>query len=317
MFDPFHGFRPVVTQVNPVKLEVPSNYGLNRLTERRVVETPPVNILQPITPENNNEYTYTPEDYGKLLIPREPIKFIQPEIIPREKPINFMADFQRFPREQEIFKPEIYNNLDNKPIEEVQNPRLAILDVKKEKEKGVEFDKDIKEHSLFRYKIDKDLGDMKLPVEKTFIKKSLKKSSTRPSFKRTSVKKSSRTPSIKFKILRPEIISKEKIKITSIKPSSKKPSKKPPVKKISRNSSIKFAHVKRSYIKSPVSKKSIIQVKKLNKILTDIDRSEKDFKSKYEQLKNAYIKQHESLLDIFSGYQKLYSKEVKIKKKLK
>ena len=57
-----------------------------------------------------------------------------------------------------------------------------------------------------------------------------------------------------------------------------------------------------------ISKKSINLMKKSNKILDKIENGNGNYESKFNKLKKAYIKQHDSLLDVFNGYQKLYKK---------
>jgi len=46
----------------------------------------------------------------------------------------------------------------------------------------------------------------------------------------------------------------------------------------------------------------------LDDVLTKIEMSDLDYKKKFEKLKKVYIKQHDSLINVFDGYQKLYEK---------
>ena len=253
MFGPFHGLIRKNIEPEDVKEEI-------------VIESKPITINSDTLPTQSKKNVYTivtapklpsfkAEDYKKLLIPTEPIKLIEPEIIPREKSSNKPPQqeqpyFQK-PDQQPFQRPQ-------QPFQKPDQQRFRQFELQKEQDKGFIFDKDIEKHSLQKYKM--GVQNKKIKSEKKDSEKS-------------------------FYIIRPEIISKEKSKKHKQKSSKSK----------------KKASVK-------ISKKSMNLMKKSNKILDNIENGKGDYESKFNKLKKAYVKQHESLLDVFNGYQKLYKK---------
>jgi hypothetical protein len=63
--------------------------------------------------------------------------------------------------------------------------------------------------------------------------------------------------------------------------------------------------------KSKTKTKTKTKVKQPDDILSKIEMSDTDYKKKFDKLKKVYIKQHDSLINVFDGYQKLYEKTLK------
>jgi hypothetical protein len=296
MFGPFHGLIRKNIEQKDVKEEI---------TPEIVIESKPTSISSNPLPTQSKKPLYKivtapklpsfkAEDYKKLFTPTDPIKLIEPEIIPREKPSNKSLRDQAFPRPEQQQQP--FPRIDQpfpRPQQEQQQPfqrqdqqrpqqqqqqrqqqpfqrpdqqRFRPFELEKEQEKVGFFDKDIEKHSLQKYKIGLQ--------------------NKQPSIKNKKIKSEKKDSEKSFYIVRPEIISKEK-------------SKKHKPKSISKPK--KIASVK-------ISKKSMNLMKKSNKILDNIENGKGDYESKFNKLKKAYVKQHDSLLDVFNGYQKLYKK---------
>ena len=113
-----------------------------------------------------------------------------------------------------------------------------------------------------------------------------------------------------FLIKTPEIILREKIEkekqITKPKKSKKKEIKMKTVKEIKVDKEVK--------VKTKKNKDKIAKINKnliKNDVLSSIEMSNSDYKDKFDELKKVYLKQHDSLVNVFNGYQKLYEKVLK------
>ena len=210
------------------------------------------------------------EDNYKFEPPKA-IEYIPPEIIPKEKP---QAQLQ-------YEKPQAqYNN-------KQQGKRFATFDAKKEALKGNVFD-ELAKKSLEKYKINQnniqnDINDnIKPKIEvipketerlKTLKKVSIKKEEEFVPKKNSADNKKylSEIAAIKKSLARLKNIEKEK-------KSSKKSSKK---------------------------HKSFVEPEK---VIKEIEKSDEIYKIKFDKLKYAYIKKHNTLIHIFNGYQNIYEK---------
>jgi hypothetical protein len=211
------------------------------------------------------------EDYKDIFEPKPEIKYIPPEIIPKEKEEIQMKQIKPYFEEN---KPKYYNNQDFEENQPKQYIKPDFQEIKQKQYIKPDF-QEIKQKqyikpdfsSLDKYKINIDnrkLQTVEIPNQKKNI--------------------SIRT---EFPIKTPEIISREKY--IKSKSNTKKKSK-----SISKPKSIKK---KQSKVKP-----------KLNDVLSKIEMSDLDYKKKFEKLKKVYLKQHDSLVNVFDGYQKLYKK---------
>jgi hypothetical protein len=207
------------------------------------------------------------EDYKDIFEPKPEIKYIPPEIIPKEKEEN---------QPKQYIKPDFEENQPTQYIkpdfQEIKPKQYIKPDSKKPiSNKKQNFS------SLDKYKINIDnrkLQTVEIPNQK----------------KNISIKK-------EFPIKTPEIIPREKY----IKPKSntkKKPkSIQNPISKPKSIQKVKTIKKKQSKVKP-----------KLDDVLSKIEMSDLDYKKKFEKLKKVYLKQHDSLVNVFDGYQKLYKK---------
>jgi hypothetical protein len=239
------------------------------------------------------------EDYKDIFEPKEEIKYIPPEIIPKEKiqPKQYVEpDYEEIPSKQSV-KPDEYVKPDYKIIEPKQyvKPDYKVIEPKqyvkpdykviepKQYVKPNEYVKPVSRKtisnkkqnfsSLNKYKINIDNRNQQI-IEIPTQKKNISIVKEFPVIN-------------EFPIKTPEIISREKY----IKPKT--------IKKI------------KSKKKSIIKPKTITKIKsnpKLDDVLTKIEMSDLDYKKKFEKLKKVYIKQHDSLINVFDGYQKLYEK---------
>lgn len=221
------------------------------------------------------------EDYKDIFEPKPEIKYILPEIIPKEKEEIQMKQIKP---DFEENKPKYYNNQDFEENQPKQYIKPDFQEIKPKQYIKPDSRKPIS--SLDKYKINIDNRKLQ-PVEIPNQKKNI------------SIRK-------EFPIKTPEIIPREKY----IKPKSntkKKPKsiQKPISKPISKLKSIQ----KPSIQKPKTIKKKQSKVKpKLDDVLSKIEMSDLDYKKKFEKLKKVYLKQHDSLVNVFDGYQKLYKK---------
>jgi hypothetical protein len=230
----------------------------------------------PMFPANPNFKlpNFNIEDYKDILEPKQEIKYILPEIIPKEKESiqskqYIKPDFEKKESRQYIKqlsekippKQYIKSSYYNKPIS-----------------RKTSLNKKPNFSSLDKYKINIDnqkFKTVKVPEQKKYI----------------SIRK-------EFPIKTPEIIEREKY-IKSKLTIKKKP--------ISKTKLIQ----KPKTIKKKLKSKEIV-----NDALSKIEMSDLDYKKKFEKLKKVYLKQHDSLINVFDGYQKLYEK-VKEEKQIK
>lgn len=206
------------------------------------------------------------EDYKDIFEPKPEIKYIPPEIIPKEKEETQLKqikpDFEENQPKQYI-KPDFQ---EIKPKQYIKPDSRKPISNKKQNFS-----------SLDKYKINIDnrkLQTVEIPNQK----------------KNISIRK-------EFPIKTPEIIPREKY----IKPKSNTKKKPKSIQiPISKPKSIK---------KTKTIKKKQSKVKpKLDDVLSKIEMSDLDYKKKFEKLKKVYLKQHDSLVNVFDGYQKLYKK---------
>jgi hypothetical protein len=334
MFSQYHGF------VHPNSSTKKTNKILNdnnNLSIYNISPTPESQSPSPLPPTSGLPIITIPEgqqmpiklpsikqgDYENVmqraLEPIPEIKYIQPEVIPKEKIENkpkpkpqsegkpYMnmkpqSDKRPYVKPQSDKRPYVKPQSDKRPYVKPQSDKRPY--VKPQSDKKPKPYVNMNMNSLDKYKINLD------------DKKQIKEIKETP-------------PSVVFPIKPPEIISREKVvkPISKKKPISIKPkpiSKKKPIsikqKPLSKKKPI-------SIKPKPISKKKPISIKQkpLSKkksvaddILTKIESSDTDYKKKFEKLKKVYLKQHDSLVDVFDGYQKLYQKvvekdEVKLK----
>ena len=65
---------------------------------------------------------------------------------------------------------------------------------------------------------------------------------------------------------------------------------------------------KKNSIKSSIKSSNLKESENIIKEIEKIEKNDENYKIKFNELKKAYIKKHNLLIDVFNGYQKLYSK---------
>jgi hypothetical protein len=341
MFNRYHGF--IYPSSNNKKTNKPlyendtsvvnnkSSISITTQSGQPITTQPPVASGLPIItiPEEPPMFPANPnfklpnikvEDYKDIFEPKEEIKYIPPEIIPKETEKEeiqlkqIKPDFQENQPRQYI-KPDFQEKQPkqyNKPDFQGNQPKQYIKPdfqgnqpkqyIKLQSKQPKQYDKSVLNKkpnfsSLDKYKINIDnrkLQKVEIPDQK----------------KKISIKK-------EFPIKTPEIIAREQY-IKSKSTTKKKPKliKKP----ISKSKLIQKPISKSKLIQKPISKSKLIQKhetiikkkskskEKVNDVLSKIEMSDLDYKKKFEKLKKVYLKQHDSLVNVFDGYQKLYEK---------
>ena len=252
------------------------------------------NILPVIIPPDlqNSQLNYIKDGY-KFEQPK-PIEYIPPEIIPKENPQQ-QYDKQQYDKpqyeKQQYDKPQYekpkpqYNNKE-------QGKRFASFDAIKEAQKGNVFDK-LAKTSLEKYKINQNNIENNIninikpkpkpkieviPKETEIKNKTLRKVSIKKEQEFVPKKNSADNKKYLSEI---EAIKKSLARLKNIE-KDKKPSK-----KLSK---------KNKYFEEP------------EKVIREIEKSDEIYKIKFDKLKYAYIKKHNTLIHIFNGYQNIYEK---------
>jgi hypothetical protein len=65
---------------------------------------------------------------------------------------------------------------------------------------------------------------------------------------------------------------------------------------------------KKSSKKSSKKSNNLKEPENIIKEIEKIEKNDENYRIKFNELKEAYIKKHNLLIDVFNGYQKLYSK---------
>ncbi len=296
MVEPYHGYiyvkkgtntipenikpslpNPNLEQIQQSPQQVPLTSGLPILTP---LGFPKPNLEQ--KPPEEIKHIFNPEKYKDLLVEKPPIKYLPPEVIPRERYTS------------ESRKKKYYN--DNQSRSRGRNrsrdysqrrPRVRSYDYLKEKQKGDVFNKDLERHTLNKYRYDIDVSHKKLPKQ--------------PNLPITKLEENDLKQYIEKKILmmKPYVIPVENPEIIEKQKSKKK-------------TKIKSKTIKKSSSSGDLSVK--IKKDKPEDVINSIDKSDKLYKEKFEKLKKAYIKKHKTLLKVFDGYQTIYDEYTKNKK---
>ena len=244
------------------------------------------NVLPIIT--STNLAPYTVNNY-KFEAPK-PIEYIPPQIIPKENPqIQYEKPQYNKPPYNKLQydkpqydKPKVqYNNKE-------QGKRFASFDAIKEAQKGNIFD-ELAKKSLEKYKINQNNieNNIKPKPKIEVIPKETEQQNQPQILKKVSIKKEQHfipnknsTDNKKY-LSEIEAIKKSLIRLKNIE-RDKKPSRK--------------------------SSKKHKPFEEPEKIIREIEKSDEIYKIKFDKLKYAYIKKHNTLIHIFNGYQNIYEK---------
>ena len=304
MFNRLHGIKYIKKEHSQQIPQQYNNLQKQHMEQSKQIQPIQQNVLPIIVPPDLPNYT---ANNYKYELPK-PIEYIAPEIIPKEQPY-----------EKPVYEKPVYGKPNyGKPVKKNENndqgKRFASFNKKKEAEKGKVFD-ELAKKSLKKYKInlnnifdidnkDDDGKDASNNNEKLIknkikhdiitIKNSSKKISKKPRKKRSKKelvfddkKYLDELNNIKMSLARLKSIQKKFKKKSNYKTSIKPSQFKEPEKII-----------------KEIDKEIDKEIEKIEKI----EKNDENYKVKFDELKDAYIKKHNILIDIFNGYQKLYKK---------
>ncbi len=172
MVEPYHGYIYVKKKdTNTIPIPKQITFPQSAIKLETEQQGPPYHI-------------FNPEKYKDLLIEKQPIKYLPPELIPKEKSRKIFESIKSKNRSisrrisgrsqsQSKSKREKHKTI-------TRRMRVRSYDYIKEKQKGVEFDKVPDRHSLNKYRFDFNMpqrqqhqqlqeNDLKPPVEKKFL----------------------------------------------------------------------------------------------------------------------------------------------------
>jgi hypothetical protein len=246
MVEPYHGYIYVKKKdTNTIPVQITSPQSTIKLETEK--QGPPYHI-------------FNPEKYKDLLIEKQPIKYLPPELIPKEKSRKIF----------ESFKSRSGKSKSGRSKSGTRKNRVKSYDYLKEKQKGFVFDKEQDRHSLNKYRFDINMPHRQQQLQENDLKPQVEK---------------------KILMMKPQIIPFEDTEIIPIKKSKTK----------KRSSSLEKLSLK-------------IKKDKPEDVINSIDKSDKLYKEKFEKLKKAYIKKHNTLLTVFDGYQHIYDEYTKKQK---
>ena len=285
MVEPYHGYKYVKKGVNNINsisittnpIPTPTPNPQNTIKQPSLSPSPtsglPVLIpaglgLGTGQPQINKKF-FNQDKYRDLLVEKPVIKYLPPEIIPKES----------VKKSKSKVKSKLKSKSTHKSKSKSKPKRIRSYDYQKEKEKGAFFDKDVEKQSLLKYKFDpQNPNPNPNPTPTLNSNPEIQK----PVQKKEQVKMDpSELAEKRIMMMKPYII---------------------PVENPDKSSKKKISNKKKSM--KQMSKK--LKKDDPQAIINNIDETDESYKIKFDKLKKAYIKKHKTLMTVFDGYQHLY-----------